>query len=505
MELLEMQGITKEFPGAKVLDNVNLSVREREIHALLGENGAGKSTLMKILTGIYQMNDGRIFYQGKEVHVKGPKQAEELGIVMIHQEFNLVPYLSIAENIFLGSEAPFTKLGVINWSSLLAASRKYMEQVGLKLNPKTPVAQLSVGEKQLVEIAKALSKKAKLLVMDEPTAALTEKEKEKLFEIMQSLVQQGVSIIYISHRMEELFQICHRVTVLRDGKYIATLKIEDTNIDELVALMVGRQVTERFPKMNNHPSEVILEVENFSNSALHDVSFHLRAGEVVGIGGLMGAGRTELARAVFGLDAAQGQLKVTSPQAGTFQGRFRHPSEAINHGLAMVTEDRKEQGLILPFSVQSNLALPTLHKRSKLGVIERSKEAEMTQKYIKLLRIKTSGPSQTVKSLSGGNQQKVVFGKWLETMPKILILDEPTRGVDVGAKVEIYELMNRLTSEGLGIILISSDLQELIGMSDRIYVMYEGKITGHFTREEITEEKFMLCATGGVQWEAQGL
>lgn len=503
--LLEMKDISKEFPGAKVLDKVHLEVREKEIHALLGENGAGKSTLMKILTGIYTMNGGSITYQGQQIHIKGPKQAEEMGIVMIHQEFNLVPQLSIAENIYLGSEGDFAKFGIINWSPLIEASRKYMEQVGLKLHPKTPVDVLSVGEKQLVEIAKALSKKAKILIMDEPTAALTEKEKEKLFEIMTSLVEQGVSIIYISHRMEELFQICDRVTVMRDGQYIATVNIPETSIDELVALMVGREVSERFPKVTNEPGEVLLEVQKFNNRALEDISLELRAGEVVGIGGLMGAGRTELGRAIFGLDAVQGQLKVKGAAGQVFEGRFQHPQEAIQHGLAMVTEDRKDQGLILPFSVQLNLALPTLHKRSRLGVIDRAQEAEMTQRYIKLLKIKTSGPGQRVKSLSGGNQQKVVFGKWLETSPHILILDEPTRGVDVGAKVEIYELMNRLTSQGLGIILISSDLQELIGMSDRVYVMYEGRITGHFTREEITEEAFMHCATGGAQWEAQGV
>lgn len=502
MELLEMKNISKEFPGAKVLSDVHLNIREKEIHALLGENGAGKSTLMKILTGIYTMNSGSIYYQGNQVHIKGPKQAEEMGIVMIHQEFNLVPHLSIAENIYLGSEEAFSKFGVINWPNLIEASRKYMERVGLKVHPKTEVDVLSVGEKQLVEIAKALSKKAKILIMDEPTAALTEKEKEKLFEIMLSLVEQGVSIIYISHRMEELFQICHRVTVMRDGKHIATVNIPETSIDQLVALMVGREVSERFPKVNNKPGNVILKVEQFNNRALENVSLELREGEVVGIGGLMGAGRTELGRAIFGLDAAQGKLTIKGPN-GVFEGRFRHPQEAIKYGLAMVTEDRKDQGLILPFSVQLNLALPTLHKRSTLGVINPVQEAEMTQKYIKLLKIKTSGPGQPVKSLSGGNQQKVVFGKWLETNPKILILDEPTRGVDVGAKVEIYELMNRLTSQGLGIILISSDLQELIGMSDRVYVMYEGRITGHFTRKEITEEEFMHCATGGVQWEAQ--
>ncbi|WP_003542239.1 sugar ABC transporter ATP-binding protein [Desulfotomaculum nigrificans] len=498
MEILRMAGICKEFPGAKVLKNVHLSVEQQEIHALLGENGAGKSTLMKILTGIYTMNSGTIIYQGKQVQIHGPKEAEELGIVMIHQEFNLIPELSAAENIFLGSEAQFTRFGKINWSALVNASRQYLEQVGLKVHPKTPVSRLSVGEKQLVEIAKALSKKARLLIMDEPTAALTEVEKEKLFGIMRSLIKQGVSIIYISHRMEELFEICHRVTVLRDGEYIATLGIPETTIDQLVNLMVGREVSKRFPKVKAKPGEVVLRVNNFHNQKLSQINIEVKAGEVVGIGGLMGAGRTELARAIFGLDPVNGTITLKTRQ-GYFQGKFKHPRDAIAHGLAMVSEDRKDQGLILPFSVQENLALPTLDQRARLGVVNRRQESRMTKKYIDMLKIKVSGPSQRVGSLSGGNQQKVVFGKWLETNPSLLILDEPTRGVDVGAKVEIYELINQLTSRGIAIILISSDLPELIGMSDRIYVMSEGKITGHFTHDDVTEEAFMHCATGGVQ------
>ncbi|MEW6698261.1 MAG: sugar ABC transporter ATP-binding protein [Bacillota bacterium] len=499
MAILAMQGICKEFPGAKVLKDVDFQVWQNEIHALLGENGAGKSTLMKILTGIYAMDSGSIFYQGKPVHIRGPKQAEELGIVMIHQEFHLVPQLSVAENIFLGNEGEFTRWGTINWSSLTGAARLYLDQVGLKVHPKTPVAELSVGEKQLVEIAKALSKQAKLLIMDEPTAALTEAEKEKLFEIMQSLVKQGVSIVYISHRMEELFQICHRVTVLRDGEFIATRDMTDTSVDQLVALMVGREVKDRFPKLKTDPGEVLLQVEGFCNTRLKDVSLQVRAGEVVGVGGLMGAGRTELARAIFGLDKVSGSLQLKTKKGTLCQVAFSHPQDAIEHGLAMVSEDRKEQGLILPFSVQHNLALPTLSCRSHYGVIDGQAENQMTHRYINMLRIKTAGPVQPVGSLSGGNQQKVVFGKWLETNPLLLILDEPTRGVDVGAKVEIYELINQLTSRGMGIILISSDLPELIGMSDRIYVMYEGRITGHFHRQEVTEEAFMRCATGGVQ------
>ncbi|RYD04787.1 hypothetical protein N752_12745 [Desulforamulus aquiferis] len=359
MEILEMQSICKEFPGARVLNNVNLSVRKNEIHALLGENGAGKSTLMKILTGIYTMNSGSIKYQGQQVNISGPKHAEELGIVMIHQEFNLIPQLSIAENIFLGNEKEFTTLGKINWRALTSASLQYLNQVGLKVHPKTQVADLSVGEKQLTEIAKALSKQAKLLIMDEPTAALTETEKEKLFSIMQSLVNQGVSIIYISHRMEELFQICHRVTVLRDGEYVATQDIPNTTIDKLVALMVGREVSERFPKSTTTPGDLLLQIENFSNHRLNNINLQMKAGEVVGIGGLMGAGRTELARAIFGLDRVSGNLKLHSKDGTSFSGTFSHPQDAIRHGLAMVSEDRKDQGLVLPFSVKENLALPT--------------------------------------------------------------------------------------------------------------------------------------------------
>ncbi|MBC9784620.1 sugar ABC transporter ATP-binding protein [Heliobacterium chlorum] len=499
MPVVEMQGICKEFPGAKVLKKVNFQVGEREIHALLGENGAGKSTLMKILTGIYSRDSGEIIYQGQPVSIDGPRKAEELGIVMIHQEFNLVPQLSVAENIFLGNEAPFTRFGQIRWKSLLEAATGYLKQVGLKVDPKTPVEELSVGEKQLVEVAKALSKKAKLLIMDEPTAALTEIEKEKLFSIMNNLVDHDVSIIYISHRMEELFQICHQVTVLRDGEYIASRSIAETNMDELVALMVGRQVEDRFPKVSAALGEQILAVDNFCNEKLADVSIEVRAGEVVGIGGLMGAGRTELARAIFGLDPVKGQIKLNLGQKNLHRGRFRHPQEAIGHGIALVSEDRKDEGLVLMGSVLENLALSTLEKRSRFGIINRRRERQMVDKHVQRLKIKTASVTQPVSSLSGGNQQKVVFGKWLETEPGLLILDEPTRGVDVGAKVEIYQLINELAGRGIGILLISSDLPELMGMSDRIYVMYEGKITGHFTRETITEENFMRCATGGVR------
>lgn len=499
MQILEMKGICKEFPGAKVLKNVDFSIAPGEIHAILGENGAGKSTLMKILTGIYFKNSGSITYQGREVDIQGPKQSEALGIVMIHQEFNLIPQLSIAENIFLGNEGQFTRWGKIDWRSLTEAAKCHLEKVGLKVHPRTLVGDLSVGEKQLVEIAKALSKEAKLLIMDEPTAALTDPEKENLFSIILSLTKQGVSIVYISHRMEEIFQICHRVTVLRDGEYIASLDIDKTNIDQLVALMVGREVSQRFPKARVKPGEVLLSIKGFNNKRLKNVSLEVRSGEVVGVGGLMGAGRTELARAIFGLDPVSGNMTFKTKTGNLRQGVLSHPQDAINEGLAMVTEDRKDQGLILPFSVRHNLALPTLSKRANLGVIGKGLELKMTDYYIKKLRIKTSGPNQSVSNLSGGNQQKVVFGKWLETEPILFILDEPTRGVDVGAKVEIYELINQLVSQGLGIILISSDLQELIGMSDRIYVMFEGRITGHFMQHEVTQEAFMHCATGGSQ------
>ncbi|ABZ84968.1 ribose abc transporter, ATP-binding protein rbsa [Heliomicrobium modesticaldum Ice1] len=497
MPLLEMRAIHKSFPGAKVLKNVDFCLEKGEIHALLGENGAGKSTLMKILTGIYSKDSGEIHFDGSPLSVQGPREAEALGIVMIHQEFNLVPQLSIAENIFLGNEGPFTRWGTIRWSALVEASRRFLDQVGLSVAPTRTVDELSVGEKQLVEVAKALSKEAKLLIMDEPTAALTETEKAKLFSIMTALAAQGVSIIFISHRMEELFAICDRVTVLRDGAYIATRAIKETTIDELVSLMVGRQVEDRFPKVSVESGDMILEVEGLQNDRLKAVNLTVRAGEVVGIGGLMGAGRTEVARAIYGLDPAIGSLRLKTRSGGSYTGLFRHPAEAIAHGIAMVPEDRKDEGLVLGASVKDNMALPTLAKRARLGVIDGAEERSMVEGYIKTLRVKTAGMDQPVRNLSGGNQQKVVFGKCLETKPRLLILDEPTRGVDVGAKVEIYQLINQLAAGGIGILLISSDLPELMGMSDRIYVMYEGSITGHFTRETVTEEAFMRCATGG--------
>ncbi|MBM7868026.1 ATP-binding cassette domain-containing protein [Heliobacterium gestii] len=499
MPLLEMRSINKSFPGAKVLKDADFTVEKGEIHALLGENGAGKSTLMKILTGIYRKDSGDIRFDGKALAVHGPREAEALGIVMIHQEFNLVPPLSVAENIFLGNEGPFTRWGTILWPALVEASRRFLDQVGLAVAPTRPVDELSVGEKQLVEVAKALSKEAKLLIMDEPTAALTETEKEKLFSIMRALSGRGVSIIFISHRMEELFAICDRVTVLRDGAYIATRPIQETTIDELVSLMVGRQVEDRFPKAVVAPGEMILEAEGLQNDRLKGVSLHVRAGEVVGIGGLMGAGRTEVGRAVYGLDRATGSLRLKGRNGENFSGLFHHPAEAIAHGVAMVPEDRKDEGLVLLASVKENLALPTLDRRARLGVIDQAEERRMVDGYVKTLQIKTATTEQPVRNLSGGNQQKVVFGKCLETKPRLLILDEPTRGVDVGAKVEIYQLINELAASGIGILLISSDLPELMGMSDRIYVMYEGRITGHFTGQSVTEEAFMRCATGGGQ------
>ncbi|MZP28827.1 ATP-binding cassette domain-containing protein [Heliobacterium undosum] len=497
MPLLEMRAIHKSFPGARVLKDVDFCVEKGEIHALLGENGAGKSTLMKILTGIYGKDSGEIHFDGSPLAVQGPREAEALGIVMIHQEFNLVPQLSIAENIFLGNEGPFTRWGTIRWPALVEASRRFLDQVGLSVAPTRTVDSLSVGEKQLVEVAKALSKEAKLLIMDEPTAALTETEKEKLFSIMTTLAAQGVSIIFISHRMEELFAICDRVTVLRDGEYIATRTIKETTIDELVSLMVGRQVEDRFPKVPVKPGDTILEVEGLQNDRLKAVNLTVRAGEVVGIGGLMGAGRTEVARAIYGLDPVKGSLRLKTRSGESFTGLFRHPAEAIAQGIAMVPEDRKDEGLVLIASVKDNMALPTLDKRARLGVIDGAEERRMVDGYVKTLRVKTAGTDQPVRNLSGGNQQKVVFGKCLETKPRLLILDEPTRGVDVGAKVEIYQLINQMAASGIGILLISSDLPELMGMSDRIYVMYEGSVTGHFTRETVTEESFMRCATGG--------
>ncbi|HEY4391412.1 MAG TPA: sugar ABC transporter ATP-binding protein [Paenibacillus sp.] len=492
--LLEMKDIDKSFSGVKVLQQVQFSLEAGEVHALMGENGAGKSTLMKILNGIYTKDNGSVRIKGTEQSLASPSAAQELGIVMIHQELNLIPHLTVMENIFLGREFTFGPTRLIRWGKMKQESTRYLSQLGLEINPETLVGDLSVGQQQLVEIAKALSMNTEILVLDEPTAALTDREIEGLFRVIASLRERGVGMIYISHRMEEIFHICDRITVMRDGRYVGTEEVASTDMDQIVKMMVGREIKDRFPKVDIEFGEEKLKVEGLSQKGvLHDISFSVRAGEIVGIAGLMGAGRTELAKALFGvtpIDSGSVMLNGKPVQ-------IHKPMDAIRAGLALVTEDRKDEGLILSMSIRDNLGMTNLAAVSNLGFLSSTREDELAETMISSMRIKAAGSSQAVGSLSGGNQQKVVIGKWLATKPQVFILDEPTRGVDIGAKKEIYDLMNRLASEGVAILMISSELPEVLGMSDRILVMREGKLTGHFKREEATQENIMMCATGG--------
>ncbi|MFD2370688.1 sugar ABC transporter ATP-binding protein [Brevibacillus sp. GCM10020057] len=492
--LLEMKGISKSFPGVKVLNEVQLNLRNGELVALMGENGAGKSTLMKILGGIYERDAGTIIVKGETVDKMTPDVAASKGIAIIHQEMNLIPHLSIMENIFLGREFTYGKSGFVNWRKMRQEARRWLDQLAIKLDPDTLVGDLSVGQQQMIEIAKALSMQADILVLDEPTAALTSREIDALFEMIASLKQKGVGMIYISHRMEEIFQVSDRITVLRDGQYVGTVETARTNLDELVRMMVGREITDRFPKAEVQMGGERLRVENLSvKGKLSNISFSVKSGEIVGVAGLMGAGRTELAKALFGMEKVrEGQIFVDGRPV-----RMGRPIDAISAGIALVTEDRKEEGLVLSLSVRENISLPNLEKVSSMGVLKPSQEQQLSNDTIQRLFIKTAGGEQIVGSLSGGNQQKVVIGKWLATKPKILILDEPTRGVDIGAKKEIYDIMNRLAQEGVAILMISSELPEVLGMSDRVLVMHEGRITGEFGRSEATQEAIMHAATGG--------
>ncbi|WP_261305426.1 sugar ABC transporter ATP-binding protein [Paenibacillus andongensis] len=493
-KLLEMKGISKSFPGVKVLEQVDFTLHRGEVHALMGENGAGKSTLMKILGGIHTKDSGSITVNGNVYDIASPSMAQDLGIVIIHQELNMVPHLTVMENIFLGREFTYGKSKLINWRRMRQESHRYLSQLGLNIDPGTLVNELSVGQQQMVEIAKALSMKAEILVLDEPTAALTDREIEALFLVIASLKEKGVGMIYISHRMEEIFRICDQVTVMRDGHYIGTEYIANTTMDHLVKMMVGREIKDRFPKVKVTLGEEKLTVSGLTQKGkLHDISLSVRAGEIVGIAGLMGAGRTELAKALFGVTPIdRGTISINGKPVS-----IHKPIDAIHAGIGLITEDRKDEGLLLPLSVNDNLALPNLKLLSSFGFMNRSKERELSDSMIKKLLIKTPNSEQKVGSLSGGNQQKVVIGKWLATSPQVLILDEPTRGVDIGAKKEIYDLMNELVSQGVAILMISSELPEVLGMSDRILVMHEGKISGEFTQEEASQEKIMLSATGG--------
>jgi ribose transport system ATP-binding protein len=491
--ILQMKGIAKRYPGVVALDGVDLEVRRGEVHILLGENGAGKSTLMKILAGAVQRDAGTIALDGRECELATPRAAQTAGVSIIYQEFNLVPHLTVAENIFLGREPRGPVPGLIGTARLRADAARLLRELEVAIDPGAVVADLGVAEQQMVEVAKALSVEAKILVLDEPTSALSDKEIAQLFKVIRALRARGVALIYISHRMEELFQIGDRVTVMRDGRYIATREIPQTTLPELVSLMVGRDLTEHFPKKPVAPGEELLRVEHLSRAGvLHDISLTLRRGEVVGLAGLMGSGRTELARAIFGADpVTAGRVTVKGREV-----KVGSPRQAIGLGLGLLTEDRKRQGLVLCLDIRANTCLASVDRFSAAGVVDGRRETAAAQKLTADLRVKTPGLHQRVVNLSGGNQQKVVLAKWLCCEADILIFDEPTRGIDVGSKVEIYQLINRLAAEGKAILMISSELPEILGMSDRILVMNRGRIAGEFTAAEATQEKILHCALG---------
>jgi ABC-type sugar transport system ATPase subunit len=504
--VLKMEHIVKEFPGVRALDNVNFEARAGEVLALVGENGAGKSTLMKVLGGVwpYPGYQGDIFIKGENRRFYTPREAEESGVAIIYQELNLIPELSVAENIFLDRQ-PTNRLGAIDWRQLNADTQTLLDELGIRdFEPADQVRHLSVGKQQMVEIAKALSKRARILVLDEPTSALTDREVAELFRILRKLKQDGVCMCYISHKMEEIKEIADRVVVLRDGQTIGDVTaITDITLDQIIARMVGRDIKDMFPAPARRRGEKILEVRNLDvdhpdlagEKRVRKVSFSAYRGEILGIAGLMGAGRTELVSAIFGAcpDATHGDVLVAGNRI-----EIRSPADAIDHGIALLTEDRKAFGLFLGQSIAFNTtiaSLPTISSRS-IGVIDAARERALVEKYVVQLGVKTHDIDSIVGTLSGGNQQKVILGRWLNASPKIFILDEPTRGIDIGAKVEIYKLLDRLAGEGVAIIMISSELPEVIGMSDRILVMREGAIVAEFTREQATKEAIMEYATG---------
>lgn len=498
---LEMRSITKEFPGVKALDGVTFNVKKGEIHALVGENGAGKSTLMKILSGVYPAGafSGDIVIDGAKMTFGRIKDSEKAGVAIIYQELALVKQLSVCENITLGNE--ISERGIIDWDQSFLKAEAALKKVGLKVSPAEKLLHLGVGEQQLVEIAKALSKEAKILILDEPTAALTESEAENLLRILKELKNSGVTCIYISHRLREIFEIADTITVLRDGKTICTQSKSDFTEDKLIAKMVGRELTQIYPRKKRPIGETLMEVKNWTvydpaidETVVDNVSFTVKKGEILGIAGLIGAGRTELVMSMFGVFGriTSGRIFLDGKELS-----LKSAGDAIKAGISLVSEDRKRFGLVLSMDIKKNMSLASLGRISNNAVIDENEEIRYAEKYSRELKVKTPSIEQIVGNLSGGNQQKVVLGKWLMTGPKVLILDEPTRGIDVGAKFEIYTLINELVDSGVCIIMISSELPEVLGMSDRILVMHEGKFTGELLINDATEEKIMYYATGG--------
>ncbi|MEK5337619.1 sugar ABC transporter ATP-binding protein [Bacillus sp. FSL M8-0166] len=490
---IEMHNIHKAFGKNTVLSGVSFDLITGEVHALMGENGAGKSTLMNLLTGLYSLDQGTIQIDGKETAFKNPKEAEQHGIAFIHQELNIWPDMTVLENLFIGKEI-YTKLGLLDTKKMKVLAQTQLDRLSVNLSLDQEAGSCSVGQKQMIEIAKALMTEAKVIIMDEPTAALTEREIEKLFQVIESLKKEGVSIVYISHRMEEIFAICDRITIMRDGKTVDTKAIPETNFHEVVKKMVGRELTDRYPERTPSTGDIVLEVKQASRKGqFQDINFSVKAGEIVGVAGLMGAGRTEMMRSLFGLDPLdQGEIWVHGKKAV-----IKKPSDAVKLGIGFITEDRKDEGLMLDASIRENIGLPNLKSFSPKGLIDKKTEQDFVDLLIKRLTIKTASSDISARSLSGGNQQKVVIAKWIGIQPKVLILDEPTRGVDVGAKREIYQLMNELTDRGVAILMVSSELPEILGMSDRVLVIHEGTISGELDKTEATQERIMTLATGG--------
>ncbi len=490
--VIEMRGISKTFPGVRALDAVSLTVHAGQIHALVGENGAGKSTLMKILAGAYKPDAGSIFWKGQEVRLHNPVDAQERGIAIIYQEFNLVPDMDVAENIFLGRE-PHRIPGVVAGRTMYRSARDILAGIGVRLDPTTPVRRLSVAQQQMVEIAKALSQRAEVIIMDEPSASLTGHELERLFAMIRTLQGRGVAVIYISHRLEEIFAMASAVTVLKDGRTVGTLPVQETSKQQLIGMMVGRAMDETFPPLSTDRGEPLLSLRHIrTDTGVQDVSLDVHASEIVGLFGLVGAGRTELARAVFGADRLRSGEVILAGRPT----RITSPRVAARHGLGYVSEDRKGEGLVLPLSILQNMSMAALPALQRFGFVARDRERALAEENRRALDIRTPTLQRPVVNLSGGNQQKVVLAKWLSMRPRVLIFDEPTRGIDVGAKAEIYHLMRDLVTRGTAILMISSDLREVLGMSDRVVVMHEGRLTGELPGHEATEEAVMWLATG---------
>lgn len=487
--LLKMKNIHKSFPGVYALKAVELELKEGEVHALLGENGAGKSTLIKVLGGIYSADQGEIYIKGKKVEIDGVKSAQENGIAIIHQELVLVPHMTVAENIFLGREPMRGRF--LNTARMNEDAQELLDAYDMNIDARTQVGKLTIAQQQMVEIVKAISYNSKILVMDEPTSSISDKEVKFLFEMMRSLTAKGVGIIYISHKMSELEEICDRVTVMRDGTYIGTEKVRETSKDQLIAMMVGRELTNYYTRDYLDKGEVVLKCENISdNKMVNGASFELRKGEIIGFAGLVGAGRSEAMKCLFGLTpGSTGNVYIDGEKV-----TIKTPVDAMKNGIALVPEDRKQEGLYKVQSVRFNSTIEVLDDFIKGIGVDSSREEEITQKYIDMMSTKTPSQNQQIGKLSGGNQQKVMIGRWLATSPKVLILDEPTRGVDVGAKSEIYAIMNSLVKKGMSIIMISSEMPEIINMSDRIYIMCGGKVTGCLDHTEVTQEKIMKLA-----------